>query len=286
MTINKCPHCGGRIELNIKPVGGYPKRPAPDTSTLHSTSRTPFKNDAVAIPSVSPGYQQESQSATFLPTTEANVIVPFLQAVITGVFIGVPVGLLVGLIDVKLDTLVIRGSIGSGLLWGAVTVFSVTFWQWISRSGEYNNLLWRIETITGMDVNGDEEVGQPEPPTVRVEVREGHTWRFANLPGSDEALQAFARDVLNGIRTFSEQGANDNGYGVDNFKKLRALFIEKGWAAWNHPTHKQQGIRLTRSGEWLVREIAGTPLPYRDAHVQKDGVDAGGSTQYEKFTHI
>lgn len=286
MAIIKCPCCQSKINISVTASGGYPKRPATDTTTLHSSQHSPFKNDAVAIPSVSPGYQSEAQSPAFLPTTEANVIVPFLQAVITGVFIGVPVGLVVGLIDVKLDTLVIRGSIGSGLLWGAATLFIVTFWQWMSRSGEYNNLLWRIETITGMDVNGDEEVGKPEPPTVRVEVKEGHTWRFANLPGSDEALQAFARDVLSGIRTFSEQGANDNGYGVDNFKKLRALFVEKGWAVWNHPSRKQQGIRLTRSGEWLVREIAGTPLPYRDASVQKDGVDVGSSTQYERFTHI
>lgn len=260
MAIIKCPCCQSKINISATASGGYPKRPAPDTTTLHSSQHSPFKNDAAVIPSVSPGYQQESQSATFLPTTEANVIVPFLQAVITGVFIGVPVGLLVGLIDVKLDTLVIRGSIGSGLLWGAATLFIVTFWQWISRSGEYNNLLWRIETITGMDVNGDEEVGKPEPHTIQVEVTNGKSSQWEELPGDEAALIEFAKSIISGRVTFSEDGASTSGFGVTNFRKLRDKFFKHHWAEWKDPKARNQGITLYRAGRTVLLRIAETPV--------------------------
>lgn len=278
----RCPHCQHKIEIQVatpKPL------PRPGKRLFESTRPTSLRNEAATIP-MPPAYQSEAQSPVFMPTTEANVIVPLLQSLITGVFIALPVGLVVGLIDIKLDNMVIRGSIGSGFLWAGVTLFSVTCWQWITRSNEYNNLLWKIETITGMDVDGDEKVGQPEPPTIRVEVKEGGNWRFANLPGDNESLQKFASDILNGIRTFSEQGANENGYGIDNFKKLRGVFLEKGWAVWNHPQRRQQGVSLTRSGQWVLKEIANTPLPYREVDVQNNGTEIGSSTLHERFRHI
>lgn len=283
-----CPHCGQRIAININAVGSYSKpRLRPGTMILESTRPSPFRNEAPAIP-MPPGYEIRNESASFLPTTEAHVKVPLLRSLITGGYAGIAGGVIVAYLNMYSVWGRVSGwgSVGYGVMWGGLFFFGTSFIYWLSITGKYDNLLSRIETYTGVDIDQDGEVGTPEPPTIRVEVKEGGNWRFANLPGDNETLQRFASDILNNIRTFSEQGANENGYGTDNFKKLRGIFLEKGWAAWNHPSRRQQGVSLTRSGQWVLKEIASTPLPYRDSGVQNEGGDARGSRLYERFKHI
>lgn len=285
MAVDRCPHCGKALTINI---GGYAnKRNKPGSRVFESTRPSPFKNEAPAIP-MPPGYEIRNESASFLPTTEAHVKVPLLRSLITGIYVGITGGVIVTYLNMYgvWGRVSGWGSVGYGIMWGGLLFFGTSFIYWLSITGKYDNLLSRIETYTGVDIDQDGEIGSPEPPTIRVEVKEGGNWRFANLPGDNDSLQKFASDILNGIRTFSEQGANENGYGVDNFKKLRSIFLEKGWAAWNHPTRHQQGVSLTRSGQWVLKEIANTPLPYRDVNVQNDGTSAGSSTLHERFRHI
>lgn len=288
MSNHKCPHCGQRIELNISPVG-IPARTQkrPGVTVFQSSHRSVFKSDAAA-PALPAGYTAERQSPAFLPTKEANVIVPLLESLITGAFVGV---------CTVAGVTYVQRSFLDGLAWGGISLLAASFFQWIRLTGSYRNLLWRLETVTGLDVDGSGEVGQPEPlpqPTVRVEVLEGHTWKFENLPGDNDSLYSFSRDVVNGVRTFSERGAADNGYGVENFRKLRDLFVDRGWATWNHPNRKQQGVSLTRGGNWLIREIAGTPLPSQGVRGRESGGTSARSstaaqnedTLYGKFEHI
>lgn len=62
MGIIKCPCCQSKINISVTASGGYTK-PTSGPLTLHSTSRTPFKNDAVAIAPVAPGYEVRNESA-------------------------------------------------------------------------------------------------------------------------------------------------------------------------------------------------------------------------------
>lgn len=288
MTILRCPHCRNKIQININAAGRNTK---PHHVTLESSHRSPLDSEAAVPPMPTPkGYEAfmlpmveaERQYGAFLPNIEAHVGVPFRQALISGVFFGLGTSLIVCALGYR-GGMTFWGAILAGGGWMLFSTFAVAWWKWESAVNYYNSLLWRIERATRMDVDQDGQIGEPkpEPPTVRVEVKEGSTWRFANLPGDDESLQKFASDILNGIRTFSEEGAKENGYGIENFKKLRVLFLEKGWAVWNHPSHRQQGVSLTRSGQWVLKEVANTPLPYRDAGVQNIGTVARGSTRHE-----
>lgn len=258
MTTCRCPHCGGKIELS--PVGKAQKSAGRQTMTLmQSSHRTVFKNEAA---SVSAGYQSESQSPVFLPTTGSHVVVPFLQAVITGAFIAVPVALVVGLSDFEIGRMSFRGDLGSGFLWGSVSFFGVTLLRWISQTGEFNSLLWKFETVTGLDANNDNEIGQPvQPHKIRVEVEHGQRWQFEDLPGDARSLYKFAADVSNGRVTFSESGARDSGYGSANYAALRDAFINHGWAEWKNPNNRQLGVTVHRNGRSVLKAIASDPPP-------------------------
>lgn len=258
-----CPHCGNKLQIEIKPAVYSKARSLPLRSksiTLESSYRSPFKNDAAALP-LPANYEAESRSAGFMPSTEANVKVPLLQSLITGAFVGIPVGALAGWIGVAHGPLTLWGGLWTGLTWGSITIFSVAFFQWTSRSRDYNELLWRIESVTGLDVTGDEQIGKPEPRTVRVEVQEGKGWKFSDLPGDEQALYDFAISVVNGIVTFSERGAASRDYGVENFRRLRDVFIQRHYAEWKDPTNHQLGIVLRRSGTAVLAAIAEGPPP-------------------------
>lgn len=277
--MTQCPHCGRKLQIEINAIGKFerpPATPLPRKSvTFESSHRTPLKNDAAAL-RLPANYEAESRSASFMPSTEANVKVPLLQSLITGAFVGVPVGALVGWVGVAHGPLTIWGGIWTGLTWGTIAICGVSFFQWTSRSRDYNELLWRIESVTGMDVNNDEVVGKPEPRTVRVEVQEGRGWKFSELPGDEQALYDFAVSVSRKIVTFSERGAAATDYGVENFRRLREVFIQRHYAEWKDANNHQLGVVLRQSGAAVLAAIAKEPPPGKLA----DNDDLGMSGNY------
>lgn len=256
MSNLRCPHCGQRIELNIGPVAPARSRKLPGVTVFHSSKRTIFQSDAAAVaPNLPAGYTAERQSPAFLPTKEANVIVPLLESLITGAFVGV---------CTIAGVTWYRASFLDGLAWGGISLLAASFVQWIRLTGSYRNLLWRLETVTGLDVDGSGEVGEPEPPKpppIQVQVQQGQSWQFAELPGDPAMLHLFAQKVTGGVVTFSEAGARQTGYGAANFGLLRDVFIARHWAAWNHPTQRSQGVSLRQSGKTILEQITQTPPP-------------------------
>lgn len=276
--ITKCPHCQKRIDVSVTASGGYPK-PTSGPLTLHSTSRTPFKNDAVAIAPVVPGYEVRNESATFLPTREAHVYVPLLRSLITGCYWGVIGGSVITLLNMQgvWGRVGAWGSLGYGVLWGGLLFVGTSFFYWITITGKYDGLLSRVETYTGVDIDGDGEVGQPEPRTIQVEVDSGKSKQWEELPGDEAALIEFAKSIISGRVTFSEDGASTSGFGVTNFRKLRDKFFKHHWAEWKDPKARNQGITLYRAGRTVLSRIAETPVNAE--------VEAGMSNQFvEKGT--
>lgn len=106
----------------------------------------------------------------------------------------------------------------------------------------------------------DDDHQQREATPIRVEVRTENRWQFADLSGDPEALQKFAKSVVGGA-SFSERTATKAGLTQQEFSELRDGFIDRGWAQWNHPTRRQQGVELLPSGNRVIRAIASTPLP-------------------------
>jgi hypothetical protein len=122
-----------------------------------------------------------------------------------------------------------------------------------------------VETITKTDLNHDGKVGRPEH-IVKVEMKNSGKWQFATLPGQPAALVALAAAVVSG-GSFAERTATDAGLTQEQYSDLRDIFVDRGWAVWNHPTRRQQGVTLTISGKAVLRSIAASPLPQDE----KDG---------------
>lgn len=143
-----------------------------------------------------------------------------------------------------------------GIIAGGIVMFGTAAVYWFKKTNFYDGLLiQRIEPYLDLDLNGDGEVGPP--PTIQVEVKseDGNRWQFADLPGSPEALREFAKRVLMGQGFTDETGAMA-GLTQREVRDLRAAFVEKGWAGWNHPTRRQQGIELRHVGKSVLRAIA------------------------------
>lgn len=280
MTSCKCPHCGARLEL-IAAASRTTQRRA-GLTVFQSSRRTIFNSDTAAS-TMPAGYTAERQSPAFLPTKESNVIVPLLESLITGAFIGVSVTAVV----------IYQYGFWAGLTWGGVSLLGASFVQWIRLTGNYRNLLWKLETITGQDLDDSGDIGPPAPPPpIRVEVQEGQSLKFADLPGDRAALIEFAKKVNSGIVTFSEAGARRAGYGAAEFGRLRDVFIARHWAYWNHPTQRQQGVTLRQSGKTILAQLA-APLPSsivpgRESAgtVARGGTHARDDTLSEKYVPI
>jgi hypothetical protein len=287
MSNCKCPHCGGRIEVNLSAVSTtHQPRSGGGRASLalfQSSHRSVFRNDAAAPPmpgGLPAGFSAERQSPAFLPTKESNVIVPLLEALITGAFVGICTMAIVPFIDFRFGPYIIRGGFWNGLGWGGALFIGASFVQWIRLTGNYRNLLWRLETVSGVDVDNDGDIGQPAPPhKVQVQVEQGSRWQFEDLPGDAHALWQFADDVTNERVSFSEAGARKSGYGAENYGRLRDVFIKRGWAGWRDVMNRQQGVELYRNGRSVLKAISSDPPP--EAQSDKgDDTDLGMSPHH------
>lgn len=123
------------------------------------------------------------------------------------------------------------------------------------------SLLEIIETATNKDIDGDGHIGPPpEPQVVKVEVKTNKRWQFAYLQITPVKLRGLAVATLGG-EGFTERSATKAGLTQEEFKRLREEFLGRGWAQWNHPKRKQQGVKVLGTGRMILRSILDTPLP-------------------------
>jgi hypothetical protein len=129
-------------------------------------------------------------------------------------------------------------------------------------------LLEVVETLTNTDLNRDGNVGKKIEHVVKVEVKNKGLWQFATLPGQPAALVALAQAITTKRETFAERTATNAGMTQEEFGKLRDIFVNRGWASWNNPTVRTQGLTITFNGKAILRSIAASPLPQDDAEVE------------------
>lgn len=245
MTRANCPHCGRTIELS-KPTGYQPARLV--TSRRHGYR---LQSSAAAIAGGQPPAGGDWQKITPVGRLEPKDITTSLY----------DAGISFGLVTI--------GALGvvwwqEWPVWMApATGFTIGMWRYFGGIKLASGLLEVVETVTGADINGDGNVGDKPapPPVVKVELRDdGGHWQFADLPGEPDSLQALAQAVTDGD-SFAERTATNCGYTQEQWGSLRDVFIDRGWAKWNHPTRRQQGVSLLRGGRMVLKTIAATPLP-------------------------
>lgn len=140
----------------------------------------------------------------------------------------------------------------------------VTGLAWVVLLYVSHPMLWIFEEITGRDIDGDGRAGRPETRVIEVEVHEGSSTKIERLPGDEAQIIRFAQAITRG-GTFAERTATRAGYGSGNFVKLRDVFIQKRWAAWNDPNAPQQGVSLTEIGRQVIKRLAEAPLSPTDS---------------------
>lgn len=214
----------------------------------------------------------ERSGAAFLPTFEGNVAVPFLQAIISGLYAGIAVGVIAFLLANLAAGFVLSFDIWmqikSALVFAAASGFIVAWRSWAGNVGDYKDLLWYREYAEAP------EALKPDPKqTIEAQVKVNNNWKHCDLPhdrDNPQALVDFAQAVVNDIAPFSERGAGRYNYGVNLFNELRDNMIKSRLAYWKDPNNKRLGIGLSRGGTALLRSVATNPPP---ADYEPDGDD-------------
>jgi hypothetical protein len=202
-----------------------------------------------------PEYRPKITSVYQPNSLQDGVIVPGLQAGITGGVCGVAAAAITAWFD--LPFWAIGGTTAAVAMAGA----------WLSYRSRWQ---WLLEKITGADLNADGFVGEPTQPTapvlplppIRVELasNNGHSVDFIDLPVKPEKLSALARGLLAG-RSFNQTAWTGSAgiFSRSEFDALRDTMIERGLLAWRNPESKAQGCDLTAAGRAVMRRLADLP---------------------------
>lgn len=261
-----CPNCGVWHEIGEDP---------PRATTFENRVRRPmFKTDAMAGSFPQPLEGAKDQPVG-LPGWDSHVKIPLAQAVIFGLFdapIGVGIGLAggVGLAmlfnEASRDNLTPWGYVviigTGGFIGGLIALCQEAKKRWPERLEVHDALLW-IEEITGVDIDGDGEVGEPEPETLKIELHDGNgiPRLIAEFDTDRERFAELARLILIIKKGFSEETANEAGYSRKEWVDIRDKFFSLQAAAWKNRNHPKQGIDLGSRGINILKAMLPPTLP-------------------------
>ena len=173
---------------------------------------------------------------------ETGCLLPFFQSLITGA--------LVGLIAAGAATwMQLSDPWMLGLIAGAVGAF----WWWVSSIH-----LWRLDTYSIPDyLLPEPEPVQATASTVRVEVVNDSQIVIADLPATPAQLRDLSTGLLAGM-SFSEASWSGDGriFSRDEFRRLRDVYLQRGWVAWRNEKAQNQGVSLTRTGKAVCKHLA------------------------------
>jgi hypothetical protein len=193
-----------------------------------------------------------------------GVVVPGLQAAITGALVGLA-----------------ALAVAAWLQWpfwavGGTAAALATLGAWLSYRGRW---AWLMERMLGVDINGDQVIGQPaepdpEPEPLRVIVDRtedgSRITDYIDLPVDRERAGVFARALLDGNRGFSLTAWTGRGalFSRREYDELVTTFIARNLATWRNPAAHAQGVELTAAGRAVMRGLA-EPVPLPPPHDRK-----------------
>lgn len=265
----RCPNCGVIHEI--------PEEVKHKAGLFESQGKRPFRTDAATIPLAgSPQIHKETPANA--PSIDTHLRLPLKQAYAFG-WLDAPIGMVIGvgggfLAAIGLDYFmwVTRESGLTG--WGVIGVCSlfgtgggiIAFFkkarlQFPVRLELYDSWLWTAEEIMGFDIDGDNEIGEPES-ILRIEIQDsnGVPRLVADFNTDEERFTELAELILNMRRGFSEETAKEAGYSRKEWEAIRDRFIELKCATWNNSKSHQQGVSLTKNGKAVLEKTLTPPL--------------------------
>ena len=211
-----------------------------------------YKTDAPAVqappwaappsdPTPEMPFTEATRTAPARPAlVESDVIVPFLQTVVTGLFVGFAA---IGVV-IEFEPLAWIG--------GVLAVV------WIVLLIDHRKLLRTVEVVIGRDLDNDGAIGRPVPleQMLRVEVGQDNTTYFLDVPHNKAV--AFARSVMAG-RSMSESEWKKFFGGIEPFKTFRGRLLDAKLVRWVNPDAHAQGVVLTPAGRKVFERLAKLP---------------------------
>lgn len=214
----------------------------------------------------------------FLHTFQVGLLLPLAQASITAVMsmIGTVVVLyLFDAVDFVKPTLVM-----GVLTW--ISTFLYLMRRWLNLSA--------LERMTGMDINGDGQIGvekkkPAEPLVIRLDdVRNGnYRSRTMEVNATEEQLRELAEGLLNG-KPFTEREWTGRGKPFSSgqggsFRALRATWLKQGILEVVSYKDNRQGFDFTDMGWATLAKLAGI-VPEAPPVSEYADIPPNGRTQF------
>jgi hypothetical protein len=223
-----------------------------------SGSWTPMQTRTFSIgdATIAPGSTYQRKRPARTASIESDVVVPGLQATITGILAGALVAGIAIMRRSEFSAMI--GLIGCAATWGVS-------WLWLLH--EHRQLLWEVESIIGADLNGDGEIGAPPAPptTVRVDITdkpastETHL-NFFELPINQRKMAEVARLIMNGVSFSEDKIAGKNcPLSGPRFRELQDILLSRKMLRWRNEENHRLGVEITRGGQAMFRAFAGDP---------------------------
>ena len=239
--VDLCPTCG-----QVLPQDGSP-------DVREETRRSPLPPQvlsAVAGSVSSERWQSIEYREPVRPATrESDVVVPALQALITGILGGLVAGLLTLVVALVRDWPLwsVPAAVIAGTVVGATA-------QWVHLLSETHQLLVKTRRY---ERPVDDAVTGPRPREIlQVEIRESVNgtvhWSIDELPVSREQLEAIARSIRSGAHRWSRRDLSEfPGIGEERAKELLGQLEVQGYLAYPKGRNHHEGAQATAKGRAL-----------------------------------
>jgi len=186
-------------------------------------------------------YQTKSREQLLLTLT-VGVVLPLLQAAVSGLLIGILSGVLIYLYGGALSLAVIIALSSSCIAW----LVGMRWW----RSAV-------TPPVESVPVQTSTEI--IEPQSVRVELLSDgkRKSQYIDLPVNAQRLRVLARGLMDGANfTEAEWCGSDGEFTRAEFAKLRAEMLRRGLLIPNSPHSSARGFSLTRGGKAAMEYFA------------------------------
>jgi hypothetical protein len=199
-------------------------------------------NRATAWPqSEEAGPKRTSSAPSRPPTFIGDVLVPLVQALVTGGFLG-------GLLVLVLYVFGVEGDLGA--VWSIATL-ALASMAWVILLGQHRKLLWATEELVGADLDGDDQAGEPRERLVFVN-RQRARQQTARERQRDE-WETFTRFVRELGHRGTTMAAWERVIGRERYCEYRDALLDYGFARWR--SYNADGGPNTSQG-W---ELTATP---------------------------
>lgn len=187
-----------------------------------------------------PGQSQDIYDPRRAPSVQSDVAVPLLQAVVSAIVVGLLIAGILWLLDMRGDV------IGQAFV---IVACSVLVIMWFYRLGWVEKTIERVETLSGVDLNGD---GYVPPHAYTVNAKAG---KFDPIAFEKARLQEFiAYAYAHGTDTPTLRSQfNDK-----EIARFRVLLMQPnvGCAMWK-AGHHNQGWQFTEPLEKTLEIVSG-----------------------------